>query len=94
MLHETVRQALALGQMGRKVQIVHCDWFEESTVHNRKLPEHEYSMKKREAERRAAEREKKRIDRGIANGEKFVNTSRHSKKGAVLCFSVANVQVG
>lgn len=60
----------------RKLHIVHCDWFEVSAVHNRKLPEDEYSMRQREAERKAAEREERRIERGKANGEKFVNTSK------------------
>lgn len=60
----------------RKLRIVHCDWFEESAVHNRRLPEVEYSMRRREAERRAAEREERRVERGKANGEKFVNTSK------------------
>jgi hypothetical protein len=42
-------------------------------------------MRKREAERRAAEREAKRLERGIANGEKFVNTSMILQMEAIPC---------
>ncbi|KAG4282848.1 hypothetical protein FPRO06_09521 [Fusarium proliferatum] len=68
-----VKKALKLG---KGIHIVHCDWFEYSTVKNKKLPEADYSMRSLIAKENAKKREKARIEKGIRNGEKFVNTNR------------------
>lgn len=67
-----VKKALKLG---KGIHIVHCDWFEYSTVKNKKLPEADYSMRSLIAKENAKKREKARIEKGIRNAEKFVNTS-------------------
>ncbi|CVL01112.1 uncharacterized protein FMAN_10293 [Fusarium mangiferae] len=68
-----VKKALKLG---KGIHIVHCDWFEYSTVKNKKLPEADYSMRSLIAKENAKKREKARIEKGIRNAEKFVNTNR------------------
>ncbi|KAK2928517.1 BRCT domain superfamily [Fusarium oxysporum f. sp. vasinfectum] len=67
-----VRKALKLG---KGIHIVHCDWFEYSTVKNKKLPEADYSMRSLVAKENAKKREKARIEKGKRNAEKFVNTN-------------------
>ncbi|KAF4332534.1 hypothetical protein FBEOM_13665 [Fusarium beomiforme] len=67
-----VKQALKLGKC---IHIVHCDWFEYSTVKNKKLPEADYSMRSLVAKANAKKREKARIERGKKNAEKFVDTN-------------------
>jgi hypothetical protein len=71
-----VRKALKLG---KGIHIVHCDWFEYSTVKNKKLPEADYSMRSLVAKENAKKREKARIEKGKRNAEKFVNTSMFFK---------------
>ncbi|KAF9777016.1 hypothetical protein IL306_004722 [Fusarium sp. DS 682] len=66
-----VQQALKLG---KRIHIVHCDWFEYSTVKNKKLPEADYSMRSLIAKQNAKKREKARIEKGKKNAEKFINT--------------------
>ncbi|KAF5237312.1 hypothetical protein FANTH_10878 [Fusarium anthophilum] len=68
-----VKKALKLG---KGIHIVHCDWFEYSTVKNKKLPEADYSMRSLVAKENAKKREKARIEKGERNAEKFVNTNR------------------
>lgn len=60
----------------KSIHIVHYDWFEFSTVENKKYPEKEYSMREIIAHERAIEREEARIEKGKRDAEKFVNTSR------------------
>ncbi|KAF5721741.1 anthranilate synthase component II [Fusarium mundagurra] len=67
-----VRAALKLG---KGIHIVHCDWFEYSTVKNKKLPEADYSMRSLVAKENAKKREKTRIEKGKRNAEKFVDTN-------------------
>ncbi|KAG5813500.1 hypothetical protein H9Q71_003741 [Fusarium xylarioides] len=68
-----VKKALKLG---KGIHIVHCDWFEYSTVKNKKLPEADYSMRSLIAKENAKKREKNRIEKGKRNAEKFVDTNR------------------
>lgn len=68
----TVKDAL---KRGKRFHIVHYDWFEFSTVQEKRLPEMEYSMRNILAKQNASKREQARIDKGKRDGEKFVNTS-------------------
>ncbi|KAF5546361.1 hypothetical protein FNAPI_8869 [Fusarium napiforme] len=68
-----VRKALKLG---KGIHVVHCDWFEYSTVKNKKLPEADYSMRSLIAKENAKKREKARVEKGKRNAEKFVDTNR------------------
>ncbi|KAL6414720.1 hypothetical protein AUP68_01252 [Ilyonectria robusta] len=60
---------------GKRFHIVHYDWFEFSTVHDKRQPETEYSMRNILAKQNASKREQARIEKGKRNGEKFVNTN-------------------
>ncbi|KJZ72856.1 hypothetical protein HIM_07800 [Hirsutella minnesotensis 3608] len=68
----TVKEAL---KRGKRFHIVHYDWFEFSTVYEKKQAEAEYSMRSIAAKKLAAQRERARIERGIREGDKFVNTN-------------------
>ncbi|KAF5615880.1 hypothetical protein F52700_13176 [Fusarium sp. NRRL 52700] len=63
-------------KLGKGIHIVHCDWFEYSTVKNKKLPEADYSMRSLVAKENAKKRERARIEKGKRNAEKFVDTNR------------------
>lgn len=63
---------------GRSFHIVHHDWFEFSTVEERRLSEKEYSMRNILSREKAAQRDKARIEKGKRDGERFVNTSKSS----------------
>uniref|UniRef100_A0A0B7JYN4 BRCT domain-containing protein n=1 Tax=Bionectria ochroleuca TaxID=29856 RepID=A0A0B7JYN4_BIOOC len=63
-------------QFNKRVPRVHYDWFEFSAVQEKKQPEKEYSMRVLLAKQKAREREERRIEKGIQNEEKFVNTSK------------------
>lgn len=80
-----VREAL---KRGKRCHIVHHDWFEFSTVWEKREPEREYSMRHILAKQNAARRGQGKIERGKKEGEKSVNTSR-SRLGpiqaATLC---------
>ncbi|CAH0043291.1 unnamed protein product [Clonostachys solani] len=67
-----VKQAL---KRGKRFHIVHYDWFEFSAVQEKKQPEKEYSMRVLLAKQKAREREERRIEKGIKDEEKFVNTN-------------------
>ncbi|PHH87059.1 hypothetical protein CDD83_9353 [Cordyceps sp. RAO-2017] len=67
-----VKEALRLG---RRCHIVHVDWFEFSTVHEKRQPEAEYSMRSLLAAQNAARRAQARLERGRKEGEKSVNTN-------------------
>ncbi|KAF4956439.1 hypothetical protein FSARC_11575 [Fusarium sarcochroum] len=67
-----VREAL---KRSKGFHIVHCDWFEYSTVQNKRLPEAEYSMRNILAKQNAKKRERERIEKGKREAEKFVNTN-------------------
>ncbi|VUC34266.1 unnamed protein product [Clonostachys rosea] len=67
-----VQQAL---KRGKRFHIVHFDWFEFSAVQEKKQPEKEYSMRVLLAKQKAREREERRIEKGIKDEEKFVNTN-------------------
>jgi hypothetical protein len=69
---------------GKRLHIVHYDWFEFSTVYEKKQPEKEYSMRAILAEQQAARREKARVEQGKRNAEKFVNTSQSRQS---ICYS-------
>ncbi|KAH6984906.1 hypothetical protein BKA56DRAFT_671364 [Ilyonectria sp. MPI-CAGE-AT-0026] len=60
---------------GKQFHIVHYDWFEFSTVHEKREPETEYSMRNILAKQNASKREQARIEKGKKNGEKLVNTN-------------------
>ncbi|PNY24566.1 Uncharacterized protein TCAP_05496 [Tolypocladium capitatum] len=60
---------------GKRFHIVHYDWFEFSTVYEKRQPERNYSMRNYLAKQNAAKREQARIERGKKEGEKFVNTN-------------------
>ncbi|KAF5230053.1 hypothetical protein FAUST_10033 [Fusarium austroamericanum] len=59
----------------KNVSIIHSDWFEFSTVHEKRLPERDYSMRSLQAKQNAKRREKERWEKGIQLGKKFVNTN-------------------
>ncbi|KAF5681063.1 hypothetical protein FHETE_94 [Fusarium heterosporum] len=59
----------------KRVNIIHVDWFEFSTVKNAKLDESDYSMRNIQAKDNAKKRERVRREKGRRNGEKFVNTN-------------------
>ncbi|CAM1502964.1 Fc.00g077400.m01.CDS01 [Cosmosporella sp. VM-42] len=67
-----VREAL---RRGKRLNIVHYDWFEFSAVQEKSRPVKEFSMQIRAAKKRAKIREEARIERGKKDGEKFVNTN-------------------
>jgi hypothetical protein len=69
----TVKEALALG---KRFKLVDLGWFEFSCVLNHKEPENKYLMTSISAKQNAEKREKRRIEKGIRDGEKFVNTSK------------------
>jgi hypothetical protein len=71
----TVKQAL---KRHKNFPIIHCDWYEFSTVQNKRLPEKDYSMRSLQAKLNAKRREKERWEKGIQQGKKFVNTSTTS----------------
>ncbi|KAF7538435.1 hypothetical protein G7Z17_g12641 [Cylindrodendrum hubeiense] len=60
---------------GKHFHIVHYDWFEFSTVQEKREPEREYSMRNILAKQNASKREQARIEKGKKDGEKFVNTN-------------------
>ncbi|KND92353.1 hypothetical protein TOPH_03147 [Tolypocladium ophioglossoides CBS 100239] len=60
---------------GKRFHIVHYDWFEFSTVYEKRQPERDYSMRNYLAKQNAAKREQAQIERGKKEGEKFVNTN-------------------
>ncbi|KAL4724929.1 hypothetical protein ACLX1H_008376 [Fusarium chlamydosporum] len=59
----------------KSLQIIHCDWYEFSTVQDKKLPERDYSMRSLQAKENAKRRERERWEKGIQQGKKFVNTN-------------------
>ncbi|RGP70799.1 hypothetical protein FSPOR_3819 [Fusarium sporotrichioides] len=67
-----IKQAL---KRHKNFPIIHCDWYEFSTVHDKKLPERDYSMRSLLAKQNAKRREKERWEKGIQQGKKFVNTN-------------------
>ncbi|EQK98820.1 hypothetical protein G6O67_002176 [Ophiocordyceps sinensis] len=67
-----VREAL---KRGKRCHIVHHDWFEFSTVWEKREPEREYSMRHILAKQNAARRGQGKIERGKKEGEKSVNTN-------------------
>lgn len=71
----TVKEAL---KRGKRLHIVHHDWFEFSAVHEKREHERDYSMRNILAKQNFAKREKARIEKGKLDGEKFVNTSKNS----------------
>ncbi|KAM0436064.1 hypothetical protein ACHAPT_002956 [Fusarium lateritium] len=60
---------------GKRFHIIHCDWFEFSTVKNKRLPEKDFSMRNILAKQNAKRRELARLEKGKRDGEKFVNTT-------------------
>lgn len=71
----------------KRLHIVHYDWFEFSTVAEKRLPEREFSMRNFQAKQRAKERERAKIEKGKRDGEKFVNTSMSPLSTRELCTS-------
>ncbi|KAK7428933.1 hypothetical protein QQZ08_004550 [Neonectria magnoliae] len=67
-----VKEAL---KRGNCLHIVHYDWFEFSTVQEKRQSEREYSMRNILAKQNALRREQARIEKGKKDGEKFVNTN-------------------
>ncbi|KAH7326412.1 hypothetical protein B0I35DRAFT_508625 [Stachybotrys elegans] len=67
-----VREAL---KRGKRLHILHHDWFEFSTVGEKRQPERDYSMRAQLAKENAARREAMRKEKGRRDGEKFVNTN-------------------
>ncbi|KAL3593743.1 hypothetical protein FPOAC2_08044 [Fusarium poae] len=67
-----IKQAL---ERHKNFPIIHCDWFEFSTVNDKRLPEKDYSMRSLQAKQNAKRREKERWEKGIQQGKKFVNTN-------------------
>ncbi|KAJ4012190.1 hypothetical protein NW752_004584 [Fusarium irregulare] len=67
-----IKQAL---KRHKNFPIIHCDWYEFSTVQNKRLPEKDYSMRSLQAKLNAKRREKERWEKGIQQGKKFVNTN-------------------
>ncbi|KAF4977337.1 hypothetical protein FZEAL_6109 [Fusarium zealandicum] len=67
-----VKEAL---KRGKRLHIVHFDWFEYSTVKNKRLPENEFSMRNILAKQNAKRREEARAEKGRRDGENFVNTT-------------------
>ncbi|KAM5359094.1 hypothetical protein ACJZ2D_014737 [Fusarium nematophilum] len=67
-----VREAL---ERGKSCHLVHLDWFEFSTVKEKRQPEQLYSMRSIHAKHKAKKREQARIEKGKRDGEKFVNTN-------------------
>ncbi|KAL6913049.1 hypothetical protein ACHAPO_005000 [Fusarium lateritium] len=67
-----IKQAL---KRHKNFPIIHCDWFEFSTVNEKRLPERDYSMRSLQAKLNAKRREKERWEKGIQQGKKFVNTN-------------------
>ncbi|RBR03079.1 uncharacterized protein FIESC28_11806 [Fusarium coffeatum] len=67
-----IKQAL---KRHKNFPIIHCDWYEFSTVQNKRLPEKDYSMRSLQAKLNARRREKERWEKGIQQGKKFVNTT-------------------
>ncbi|KAK5989170.1 hypothetical protein PT974_10670 [Cladobotryum mycophilum] len=65
-----VKEGLA---RGKRLHIVHYDWFEFSTVNEKREPERQYSMKNFLAKQNAAKRERARLERGKRQGERGVN---------------------
>ncbi|KAF4986923.1 hypothetical protein FGRMN_10618 [Fusarium graminum] len=74
----------------KRVNIIHVDWFEFSTVKNAKLDESDYSMRNIQAKDNAKKRERARREKGRRNGEKFVNTSM----GFLTILQLMDVDVG
>ncbi|KPM36801.1 hypothetical protein AK830_g9752 [Neonectria ditissima] len=72
-----VKQAL---KRGKGLHIVHYDWFEFSTVQEKRQPERDYSMRNILAKQNALRGEEARIEKGKKDGEKFVNTTKFLKK--------------
>ncbi|KAI5459893.1 hypothetical protein BGZ63DRAFT_446774 [Mariannaea sp. PMI_226] len=60
---------------GKRLHILHYDWFEFSIFQEKSQPEREYSMRNLLAKHNAAKREEARIEKGKRDGEKFVNTN-------------------
>lgn len=75
---DIVKEAL---KRGKRLHIVHFDWFEFSTVKEKRQPERDYSMRIFLAKQNAARRELARIEKGKRDGEKFVNTSMRPRIG-------------
>ncbi|KAK7415865.1 hypothetical protein QQX98_005554 [Neonectria punicea] len=67
-----VKEAL---KRGKALHIVHYDWFEFSTVQEKRQSEREYSMRNILAKQNALRREQARIEKGKKDGEKSVNTN-------------------
>ncbi|KAF4989590.1 hypothetical protein FDECE_14664 [Fusarium decemcellulare] len=67
-----IKEAL---KRGKRLHIVHCDWFEFSTVNNKREPEIGYSMRSILAKQNAKKRDEARAEKGKRDGEKFVNTT-------------------
>ncbi|PHH75504.1 hypothetical protein CDD80_2338 [Ophiocordyceps camponoti-rufipedis] len=69
-----VKQGLALG---KSCHVVHHDWFEFSiaALREKRLPEGEFLMRKRENKLKAKIRDRARHERGMREGERFVNTN-------------------
>ncbi|KAJ4119922.1 hypothetical protein NW768_010512 [Fusarium equiseti] len=70
-----IKQAL---KRYKNFPIIHYDWYEFSTVQNKRLPEKDYSMRSLQAKLNAKRRERERWEKGIQQGKKFVNTSTAS----------------
>ena len=68
-----VKEAL---KRGKRFHLLHYDWYEFSTVLNKKQPERDYYMRTIETNQNAVQREAARIEKGKRDAEKFVNTSK------------------
>ncbi|CEI68599.1 unnamed protein product [Fusarium venenatum] len=69
-----IKQAL---KRHKNFPIIHCDWFEFSTVNEKRLPERDYSMRSLQAKLNAKRREKERWEKGIQQGKKFITYFYH-----------------
>ncbi|KAF4595663.1 hypothetical protein GQ602_001276 [Ophiocordyceps camponoti-floridani] len=69
-----VKEGLALG---KSCHVVHHDWFEFSiaALREKRLPEGEFLMRNRANKLKAKIRDRERHERGMREGERFVNTN-------------------
>jgi hypothetical protein len=70
---ETVREA----RKNRKVEVVNHDWLDLSMNGGKKLDPADYSFKSKLQAANAKRRQAEKNDKGIAQGEKYVNTSKY-----------------
>ena len=61
---------------GKRIHIVHYDWFEFSVVLEERQPEREYSMRDKKAKENAIKREKDKMERGKREAIKSVDSSK------------------